>query len=492
VKGLKVVTAKEMARIEKQAYAAGCSEKEFMENAGKALAEATSEYALTNSPLEKKITLLAGKGNNGGDSYVAGRYLLAKGFEVTAYHPYSLQECSPLCREAAETFKKSGGVIHPHPELRGILLDGLVGTGFKGKAEGILAKAIAQANHSQLDILAIDIPSGLDANTGKVGSVAINAKLTITLGLPKIGFFIGKGWDHLGELCIVDFGLPLKFVEKAKAEAYLVDEDAMVSLLPPIKRSRHKYEAGYVLAIAGSLGMTGAALLSSFAALCAGSGIVRLFYPRVLRPDMIKAPLELLTEPWDLHPKRILEEESRARSLLIGPGLGRKTNVVNMLKKLLPMLSKPMVLDADALFFLSKNPRQKLPEEVVLTPHKEEMKRLLGGEEVSFAACQSYAEEKNVTVILKGAPTVIFHPKTPPLIIPRGDPGMATAGTGDVLTGFVASFLSQGLTCYHASVLGVYLHALAGELAAAEKTSYCLIASDLIAYLPDAFQRLRS
>jgi ADP-dependent NAD(P)H-hydrate dehydratase / NAD(P)H-hydrate epimerase len=163
--------------------------------------------------------------------------------------------------------------------------------------------------------------------------------------------------------------------------------------------------------------------------------------------------------------------------------------VEKMLETLLPQISLPAVLDADALYFLSEHPQQKLPEAVILTPHHKEMERLLHLE-LSFSACKRFVEEKKVTLVLKGAPTVVFHPKKEPLIIPRGDPGMATAGTGDVLTGILAGLLAQGLSPYQAAVLGVYLHGLAGEIAAIDKTSYCLIASDLIDYLPEAFSLL--
>ena len=301
--------------------------------------------------------------------------------------------------------------------------------------------------------------------------------------MPKIGFFIGKGWDHIGELIYADFGLPKTVIAEAQAEAYLIDEEMLSTFLPPIKRSRHKYEAGYVLSIAGSFGMTGAAILSSFAALCSGAGIVRLFYPQGLEGTMVKAPLELLTESWNFDLKRVLEEAHRAKSFLIGPGLGRTPEVQKMLANLLSQITLPCVLDADALYFLSENPQQKLPEATIFTPHHKEMERLLHTE-VSFTACQCFVNEKKVTLVLKGAPTVIFHPQRKPLIIPRGDPGMATAGTGDVLTGILASLLAQGLDTYKAAALGVYLHALAGEIAALEKTSYCLIASDLSSTFP--------
>ena len=479
MRGYPVVTAQEMARVEALAHSEGI----FMENAGLGIAQATENYILENQ-LEKRVSLLVGKGNNGGDAYVAGRKLLERGFVVVACHSFPVDGCSPLCQKQRGLFELAGGKVVQECQLEGVILDGLVGTGFKGKAEGLLAKLIEQANGSKLPILAIDIPSGVNGNTGEVGSVAIQATQTLFLELPKIGFFVGSGWDHVGELVPVPFGLPREYRDQAEIVAHLIDEEVVSSLVPPLRRSRHKYEAGYVLAVAGSEGMMGAACLSSYAALRAGAGLVRLFYPHACQH--VGGPLELIKEPWNGKPQRIVAEQQRAKSMLIGPGLGRSKAVEKCLSALLPKVSVPALLDADVLYFLAKNPRWKLPKHVILTPHHGEMERLLQ-ESVSLAACQQFVEKKRVTLVLKGAPTLLFHPGEKPLIITRGDPGMATAGAGDELSGVIAALLAQGVEAYSAAALGVYLHALAGEMAAFDKTSYSLIASDIIESLPDAF-----
>ncbi len=496
MEGKKVVSAQEMARIEGLACAQGASQAAFMENAGEAIAMQTAAYLAAHA-LEKEVTLLVGKGNNGGDAYAAGKRLLEKGFAVAAVHLFSLESCGPLCQEQCAQFKRAGGQIHfvrTEEEIcfskRGVILDGLVGTGFRGKAEGMLARAIVSANGSGLPILAIDIPSGLDGNTGAVGSVAISAAMTIYLGLPKIGFFTGQGWDHIGELASADFGLDEGFMVQAKAEAYLLDEKVLPALLPKMKRSRHKYEAGYLLALAGSPGMSGAAILSSFAALRSGAGIVRLFYPEGMEPEMACAPFELIKEPLR-DEKRLWIESSRARAWLIGPGLGRCKGAGKILRKLLGKSALPCVLDADALFFLAEHPQWPMPPKAILTPHRQEMKRLLSGEEVSLEACQRFASERRCTLVLKGGPTFIFHPETVPLVITRGDPGMATAGTGDVLAGMIGALLAQQLEPRSAAVLGASIHGLAGERAAERLTSYCLIASDLIENLPAVYQSMK-
>jgi hydroxyethylthiazole kinase-like uncharacterized protein yjeF len=502
LEGLKIVTVHEMARIEGMAYAEGTSEQAFMENAGEAVAKAAEDY-IHSHHLLKTVTLLVGKGNNGGDAYVAGARLLERGFKVTAMHIYSLDKCGPLCKAMYEKFRSGGGVVrHVHDEQsfrfepEGIILDGLVGTGFHGKAEDVLALAIECANCSKLPILAIDIPSGINGNTGEVGSVAIHATETISLGLPKLGFFLKEGWDHVGKLRHVSFGLQEKYIAQARAVAYLFNEEMAPHLLPPIKRTRHKYQAGYVLAIAGSPGMPGAALLASYAVLRAGAGMVRLFHPAGMEAELSGAPYELIRQGWDGKDfTPIKEQMKRAKTILVGPGIGRTKKAEKILKKLISSIALPMVIDADALFILSKKRSWKLAENSVLTPHHGEMDFLLSSlkkkdTRSDLEACQAYAEEKKTTIVLKGAPTFLFHPGTSPLIIDRGDPGMATAGSGDVLTGVIAAMIAQGLDSRRAAALAVYIHQLSGEAAAASLTSYSMTASDLIDFLPEAFNQL--
>lgn len=500
LEGFKIVTAQEMARIESMACVKGASEQKFMENAGEAIAQATENYILTHHR-QKIVTLLVGKGNNGGDAYAAGVRLIDRGFKVAALHIYSFDKCSPLCQTMHEKFRSRGGTVHHvhneqlfHFISEGIILDGLVGTGFQGKAESMLALAIECANRSKLPILAIDIPSGVNGNTGEVATVAIQATETIFLELPKSGFFLKQGWDHVGKLRYASFGLGEKYIAAAKPVAYLLNEKIVGELLPSIQRSRHKYQAGYVLAIAGSQGMPGAALLASYAALRAGAGIVRLFHPSGMEAELSGAPFELIRQGWDgkkLDP--IKAQVKRAKAMLVGPGIGRTKHAEKMLKNLLSSIKLPMVIDADALFFLATNPSWKLTPNSVLTPHRGEMELLLSSlkkkkDKSDLELCQTYTEENKTTLVLKGAPNFLFHPGTPPLVIGRGDPGMATAGSGDVLTGVIAALIAQGLDARRAATLAVYLHGLSGEAAAASLTSYCVTSSDLIDFLPDAFR----
>ncbi|MBS0620716.1 MAG: NAD(P)H-hydrate dehydratase [Verrucomicrobia bacterium] len=486
---IKVVTATEMARIEKLS---GSSEY-FMEQAARSLAAITAEY-LEEEQIFPHVTLLVGKGNNGGDAYATGALLLQAGISVTAWQIYPLSSCSPLCKAMHDQFVLAGGIVHIQTEPKefhfapqGVILDGLVGTGFHGKAEGMLAHAIAVANASKCPILAIDIPSGVSGDTGKVETLAIHATQTLFLELPKIGFFINQGWEHVGKLVAAPFGLYESQIAEAKAVAYLPSNPS----LPKVSRTRHKYQAGYVLAVAGSPEMPGAAILSSFAALRAGSGIVRLFHAPKMEIALSSAPYELIREPYS--ERRIAEESLRAKALLIGPGLGRSLDAKKKIQTLLAKTSLPTVVDADALYFLAKHPKWKLPKRTILTPHHGEMEMLLEDSARSLLdRVQAYVDLKKVTLVLKGAPTFLFTPGELPEILPHGDPGMATAGTGDVLTGMIAAFLAAGLSEKRAARLAATLHGLAGEAAARALTSYCMTASDLFDFFPEAFAHLES
>lgn len=483
-----IVTSAQMKQVETRAFEAGESEQLYMENAGKGIAHEVEAFLVTPRDAGT-VYLLVGKGNNGGDALYAGALLLEKGYEVVAYCLYPNRECSHLSKKMGKRFEKAGGQmveIFEAPEFgKGVILDGLVGTGFTGKAEGLLGAVIEEANESGLPIFAIDIPSGLNGNTGAVEGPCMQAMTTLFLGYPKMGFFLGEGWDYVGKLIHVDFGMPEKFSEDLMPQALLMTEEKASEMLPKVARSRHKYEAGYVLAIAGNPSMPGAAILSCLSALKAGAGIIRLFHPGGMKEALSNAPFELIKEEWDLtDPARILEEGKRAKAFLIGPGMGRDAKAAKALEILLPQITVSTVIDADALYHLAEK-EVPLPEKTVLTPHHGEMQRLLK-KEPNFENCQEFAKKHKATIVLKGGPTVVFSPHTTPMIVPQGDPGMATAGTGDVLTGVIAAFLAQGLKPREAALLGAVIHGVAGEEAADSETSYGVIASDLIHFIPDA------
>lgn len=499
---MKVVKAKEMARIEQLAYQRGASEEQFMLRAGEGIAEAT-QRSVGRYHLKPNICLLCGRGNNGGDAYVAGAILIEGGFHVTAISLAPLKETTLLSQKQSHRFAAAGGeitVVERAEEINfgetELILDGILGTGFRGQVEGLYLQAIKKANASGICIISIDIPSGVDGNTGEIGNIAINATETIALGLPKTGCFLGEVWNQVGKLHVVDFGLDEESVEEAEEDFILIDDHNIKPLLPPIKRTRHKYQAGYVVGLGGSPGMPGAPTLASFAALRAGAGIVRLLHPKGMEAVLSGAPYELVREGYEEGDERaILDAFARATATFVGPGIGASASTIELLKKVLPRIDKPCVIDADALTLLAAHDIS-LPPEAILTPHHGEMQRLLKTDEKMdlpdlLKRSQEFADRRKVTLVLKGAPTFIFHPGKTPTVCGRGDPGLATAGTGDVLTGVIAAFLAQGKAPLEAASLGVYFQAVAGEYAAEEFTSYSLIASDVIDFLPVVFEDLR-
>lgn len=495
---IKVVTAKEMARIEKLAYADGHSEEGFMNQAGEGVAELVQQCIARNH-LKPHIALLCGSGNNAGDAYVAGTLLLIGGFHVYALACASYEASSPLCKLQSSRFVEAGGTIEyikKEEEINfnesAILVDGLLGTGFHGQVTGLLHAMIAKANASGLPIVAVDIPSGIDGTTGDIGGIAIKACDTLFLGLPKRGCFLGEAWDYTGRVHVYDFGLGERYIAEAKEEFLLITDDSVESHMPPLVRTRHKYQAGYVVGLGGSPGMPGAPIMSSFAALRAGAGIVRLLHPAGMEAELAFAPYEVIRQGYkegDL--KTISEAIERATCLFIGPGMGQSPAAVKTLKRVLPQVKQPCVIDADALTILAHHPID-LPPETILTPQRGEMHRLLGAEKTLTSAdllarSQQFCDQKEVIIVLKGAPTFILQPHQKPYVCSRGDPGMATAGSGDVLTGVIAAFLAQTRHPLTAALLGVHIHAVAGEYAAEMLTSYCMTATDITAALPDAF-----
>jgi NAD(P)H-hydrate epimerase len=497
---MKVVSAKAMADLEATAYQRGFSERNFMENAGRGIALAAQQF-IHKHQLSHQIWLLCGKGNNGGDAFVAGCYLLEQGYQVTAIQLDPLDNCSPLCQENGRRFlDKKGKLVNDIApfESSGIILDGIFGTGFRGQVRPPYNALIDAANQSGLPILAIDIPSGLNGTTGQTEGSVIQATETLFLGLPKTGFFLENGWNIVGKLQGVDFGLPTDIVDQATADFQLMTQAHIANLLPRIKRNRHKYQAGYVIGLAGSPTMPGAALLSCLSAFRGGSGMVRLLYPQGMEAELTASPYELIKIPYSHeNSEEIIPLMQKAGATFVGPGLGRSEQTQQLLQKVIPSLDKPCVIDADALT-LYANQAFQLPAQAILTPHTGEMQTLLKSDVRLnlnldiLHTCQNYADKHSVTLLLKGAPTFIFHPQQPIFVNPTGNPGMATAGSGDVLTGLLASLLSQGLDCRNAALLGVYLHGLAGEFAAKErKTSYGMMASDLIANFDAAYACLQ-
>lgn len=496
---LSVVSAKEMVRLEQLDKAAGASEEAFMEAAGAEVALAVERLQKERGTVYPALFLCA-KGNNSGDGYAAAFHLLKKGWVVQVLQLTPIEEASPLCRKWHEAYVRAGGAVKKVTAVEdglfpseGVVVDALFGTGFHGRISGLLGEVIEAANRSGLPILAIDIPSGVDGETGAVEGPAIQATRTLFLELPKSGYFFREGWNHVGELEQLHFGLSEKAKMAAQPVAELLQEENLPSL-PPVPRSRNKYQAGVVVGLAGSPGMPGASCLSSLAALRSGAGLVRLLHPAGMEAELSASPYELIKIAY--HPEeadKVLKHLNEANAVFIGPGLGRTPAVKSLLQKVVPLLEVPLVLDADGLFWLAEG-AFTLPKQTMLTPHKGEMTRLLKSSEKGpltlefMEQCRLYAQQKGVTLLLKGGPSVLFAPDKLPLVSTHGSPGMATAGSGDVLTGILAALLAQGCSCWEAAQLGATFHGWAGEFAAAHYGVRGMIAGDIIDELPHVME----
>ncbi len=498
---MKVISAKNMAALEKKAFERGASDDILMQRAALGVANILSFYVDSHN-LEKKVTLLAGKGNNAADGFCAALFLLEEGFEVDAYQIAPLHECSPLCQKYGNAFKEQGGKIYfiqsAHEILlpeSGVLLDGILGTGFKGKVSDPLIQIFDKINDSSVPIFSIDIPSGVCGDTGIVEDSAVVADYTLFLALPKKGFFFHQGWDHVGKLIYVDLGLDQKLIDETVAELEIVTIEDCHPLLPPVKRTRHKYQAGYVAGFCGSKGMMGAAALSGMGALRAGAGIVKIISLQEEAQNFLYYP-ELIHKNFGFNERsQILEYIAKANAIYLGPGIGQEKETEQFICWLLQHIDKPCVIDADGLNIMAKY-SIKPPKEAILTPHHGEAVRLLNlskdsSLEALLQACQAYVNLHEVVLILKGGPTFIFAKHHIPFVCAVGDPGMATAGTGDVLTGVLTGLLAQEYTgSYNVAKLGTYLHGKAGELAAEKKTSYAMIATDLLKMIYHAWNYL--
>jgi len=486
-----IVDGSTMKLLEERAISSGQSAEQLMERVGEQLSAKIVELTekMGASPT---IVLLSGKGNNGADGYTALRLLQGRGFPTVAWQ---IGEVFPktLLEKKRQSYIDAGGRCFSYPEIPQIkdpiiIIDGLYGLGFRGRADEASSRAILWANAHTGPVISIDISSGVDPSTGEVLGEAIYADYTFACQFPKRGSFLKGGWERAGEIVVAE--LPL---EISRSDLYLMEETDISSLLPRKQRTQNKYTSGSVVAVAGSCGMMGAASLACEAAYTVGAGYVRLLLSRGLENSMGALPREVV--------KTVLSDHDdgsswlqKADSSLIGPGLGRERE--SLLESFWPSIKGPAVIDADALTWLSKkNISDWRVQEKVLTPHIGELSRLLQKEirtiddallqELRTLSCVTRA-----TIVLKGAPTFLFSDSSPSLVMPRGNPGMATAGTGDVLTGMICGFLAQKLSPPHASMLATWLHGVAGEICARERTSYAVTASSLLSQVPGAVRDL--
>ena len=513
---MKVATAEQMQELDRKAIEAyRIPGIVLMENAGRGATEVISN---TFPDLQKmKIAIVAGKGNNGGDGFVIARYLLNRRISVKVY---LLADPKGL-RGDAETnfqiFQRMKGEVISVPSSKDyqkvkkelekfdLLIDAIFGTGLDAEVRGYYREVIDHLNTLQKPIVAIDIPSGLDANTGKPFGTAVRASLTITFGLPKIGQVISPGLDYVGKLKLVDIGLPKKLVEEERIQTYLLENDEIRGWLStPRRPDTHKGDYGHLLVIAGSVGKTGAAAMACEAALRIGAGLVTLAIPKSLNAIMEVKLTEVMTEPLPETPKQTLSLRAFSsilrlcedkKAVIIGPGIGTFKETQSLILKLIKTLNLPIILDADGLTALATQPKT-LPttnRSLILTPHPGEMAKLIRStpkdvQEDRISISRNFAQSHHVHLVLKGHRSLIATPKGEVFINPTGNPGMASGGTGDVLTGMIGGLICQGFDILQSLQMAVYLHGLAGDEMAQELGEKSLIARDIIEKIPALLQ----
>lgn len=509
---MRVATASQIAEIDRRTIEEfGIPASMLMERAGQAIANAAmSMLSALDSP---RVVVVCGKGNNGGDGLVAARDLRLKGVHVEIILASAESEFSGEARRALEAARRDAvptrAIRDPDADriLSGaaLIIDALFGTGFRGQARGEAAELINAINRTGTPVLAVDIPSGVSADTGSADGAAIRAAATITMGLPKVGLLVFPGADLAGSIFVADIGYPGTLSSDSSVPTHLVTSEMVRALLPVRRPDSHKGDYGRILIVAGSVGFTGAAVLATQGALRSGAGLVTLAVPKSVYPIVAAHIVEGMPTPLldsdgalaggALKQLRAMLRESDVAA--VGPGLSQAAGVRRVVQGLLAA-DRPVVLDADGLNVLvGKNKilsRASAP--LVITPHPGELGRLMNisakkVQEDRLSAARSAAKRFKCTVLLKGARTVVATSAGEAYIVPTGNPGMATGGMGDVLTGAIASLIGQGLDPISAAYCGAYLHGLAADLIASERGMAGMLASEVADHLPVAIERIR-
>jgi len=476
----------------------------LMEHAGYAVASMIVDRFTEDT----KLLIVCGRGNNGGDGFVISRKLLMEGYLINVIvvgDPSSIKGdalinfniLKNMCNDIF--YLKTLEDLNQSSKLfvqTDVIVDALFGTGLNSSVRALEASVIEMINNSKAKVISVDIPSGINGSTGKVMTGAIYSDLTVVLDALKCGNVLYPGVDYNGEVKVVDIGIPKACYYHIYFPKKLITKDFVLELLPIREKNSHKGTFGKASVIAGSLGMEGAAILTCSAAMRTGLGLVKLFLPKSINnivktavPEIITVPLEETVEGvYGLSSiDQILEGIKDASVVAIGPGCSKHYEVGETIKRLLSEPEVPLVIDADGLNMLTTNMGwlEDISKDVVLTPHIAEMARLtnLSVKEIidnPIKIARKYAVEWEVTVVLKSSRTIVASKNGDVYINTNGNSGMATAGTGDVLTGIITAFMAQGLSGVDASVLGVFIHGSAGDRVASKIGEYGLIAGDII------------
>lgn len=454
--------------------------------------------AVLGSMAGKRVTVCCGKGNNGGDGLALARQLQAEGAEVAVLLAFPPQVHQGLARINLERAEKFGVPIltwndeaNTYLEWAELIVDALLGTGTRGAPQDPVQGLINAINNQVKPVVALDLPSGIDADTGAVSGVAVRATRTVSFGLAQPGLYSYPGATFAGEVVVDGIGFPRALLEDSALRVEALSDVLAKTMVPARTATAHKGTTGHLLVIGGALGMTGAPVLTALAALRSGCGLVTV---GLREPGLLpEKPLEVMTVVWP----EVLARPGRYKAMVFGPGLSTADDGRDLLWHLLRTAQCPLIIDADGLNLLGENPEflAELAQPAVLTPHPGEMARLTG---LSIEAIQQdrigvatrYAGQWRATVVLKGARTIIAMPDGRIYINLTGNPGMATAGMGDALAGVIGGLTVQGMPAGDAAVLGAYLHGLAGDLVCHKQGPVGMMASDLLGELGAAFKKV--
>ena len=508
-------TAEEMRELDnKTINGLGIPGVVLMEHAGRGVVRAIEEKF--GSLRGKRLLIFAGKGNNGGDGFVVARWSRRLGAHPKVVLLTRLENLKGDALINAKVWKSLSpeGIVEVEDagEFQGLfdnadlVVDAILGTGLTSGARGLAAEAIEAINGSGVPVVAVDLPSGLASDTGAIPGPAVRAELSVTFGLPKVAHWCYPARELVGEVVVVDIGIPPTYVEEREFGTYLVEAKDLLPFLPRRSPQAHKGRYGHLLVLTGSPGKLGAGIMASLAALRTGAGLVTAGVPAGLNLAFEAAVMEAMSAPLPEAPNggigsQALEEIlSLARgktAVAFGPGMGTDPSTGELLFSLLERLEVPVVVDADGLNLLASDPgvlkRVKAP--VVLTPHPGEMSRLSARpvaeiQKNRLEVAREFAVEYGVVLVLKGAGTVTALPSGKCYLNPTGTPGMASGGSGDVLTGIIGGLICQGIDTPEAAWAGVYLHGRAGDLAARMSGEYGMIAGDMLGSLPDAIEEI--
>jgi len=489
----------------------------LMENAARGASRIFLEHF--NPARGSQAVILCGKGNNGGDGFAMARHLAHSGLKIIVICLARLSRISGDALTNLEILQRMGmGVIesptsselencYGHIERCDYIIDGIFGTGLGSDVEGIYRQAIQKINASGKQVMSIDIPSGLNSDTGQIMGAAVRADLTVTFGFPKLGQMLFPGADLVGRLTGVDIGIPDIVADMVESRHFITEPDDFNYLFQEGKRDSYKGDRGHLLVLAGSTGKTGAAVMTALGALRAGAGMVTVGIPASLNNILEVKLTEAMTVPLPETADGTLSIKARDEifrlaegksAIAVGPGLSTNPETTSLVREIITGCDLPMVIDADGLNALAEEPDilEKLDGEKILTPHPGEMGRLTGvkGHDIQLdriGAATRFTEKYRCCLALKGARTLICAPGEKMYLNPTGNPALSSGGSGDVLTGIISGLLTRGMPVIKAATAGVYLHGLAADLLSEEMGEAGVLAGDLLNVIPGLMESLR-